>query len=105
MSDYYDDGNATIYVHLMITQRTVPLYKSYPACEERDDGWCEMSTILKIFGGLLDSARFDYSCFGDYPAIPYGNVTDGVPTVRRRALRSAFGTGLEIYESSDRWVV
>jgi hypothetical protein len=103
-SDYYDQGNTTTYIHLLINQRTVPLYKSYPECAKRDDGWCELSTVLKIFGGLLDTARYEYSCFGNYPSVPYGNVTDGVPTVKRRALGGAFGTGLEIYESSDRWL-
>lgn len=103
-SDYYDQGNATTYIHLVLNQRTVPLYKSYPECEQRDDGWCELSTVLKIFGGLLDTARYEYSCFGTYPSVPYGNVTDGVPTVRRRALDGALGTGLEIYQSTDRWL-
>ncbi|KEF55159.1 uncharacterized protein A1O9_08813 [Exophiala aquamarina CBS 119918] len=103
-SDYYEQGNPTTYIHLVINQRTVPLHKSYPECEQRDDGWCELSTVLKVFGGLLDTARYEYSCFGKYAPVPYGNVTDGVPTVRRRTLDGAFGTGLEIHESSDRWL-
>lgn len=105
MNDYYNNGNTTTYVHMMISQRTVPLHASYSQCEQRDDGWCELSTILKIFSGLLDEARYEYSCFGAYPSVPYGNVTDGVPTVKKRSLRSRFGSGLEIYESSDRWMV
>lgn len=88
-------------MHLLISQRTVPLYKSYPSCGERDDGWCELSTILTIFSGLLDTARYDYSCFGKYPSVPYGNVTNGVPTVKR-SLRAMFGSGLARDESSDR---
>ncbi len=104
-ADYYNTtGGATTYVHLMQNQRTIPLHKSYATCPERDDGWCELSTVLKVFGGLLDQARYDYSCFGNYPSVPYGNVTNGVPTVKR-ALGGAFGAGLEIYESSDRWIV
>lgn len=88
----------------MINQRTVPLYKSYPECGERDDGWCELSTIMEVFGGLLDTARYEYSCFGKYPSVPYGNVTNGVPTVKRD-LSARFGHGLEFYESSDRWIM
>ena len=103
-SDYYASGNATAYAHLMINQRTVPLYKSYPSCGQRDDGWCELSTLMDIFNGLLNEARYEYSCFGKYPAVPYGNVTDGVPTVKRD-LSARFGAGLEMYESSDRWIV
>lgn len=103
-SDYYTNGTATTYVHLTISQRTVPLYKSYPQCEQRDDGWCELSTIMQIWSGLLDQARYDYSCNGKYTAAAPGNITDGVP-VSKRDLRSRFGSGLEIYESSDRWVM
>ena len=102
-SDFYDDnGNATTYVHLSLNQRTVPLHRSYVECEQRDDGWCELSTILQVFDGLLNTARFEYSCFGEYPSTPYGNVTDGVPTTKR-SLTSVFGTGLEFGENSDRW--
>ncbi|KIW14294.1 hypothetical protein PV08_07076 [Exophiala spinifera] len=102
-SDYYDTSNetSTTYLHLMINQRTVPLYKSYPECGERDDGWCELSTMMNIFSGLLDTARYEYSCFGHYPSVPYGDVTNGVPTVKRD-LRGRTGHGLEVYESSDR---
>lgn len=104
MSDFYDEtGNATTYVHLSLNQRTVPLHKSYAECEQRDDGWCELSTVLQVFEGLLDTARYEYSCFGKYPSVPYGNVSDGVPT-SKRSLRSMFGTGLEFGESSDRWM-
>lgn len=104
MSDYYAEGNTTTYIHLLLNQRTVPLHKSYPECEQRDDGWCELSTVMKIFGGLLDTARYEYSCFGAYPSTPNGNVTDGVPTVKRRALSRSFGTGLEMYDSGERWM-
>ncbi|KIV97146.1 hypothetical protein PV10_00928 [Exophiala mesophila] len=102
-SDFYDkNGNATTYVHLSLNQRTVPLHRSYAECQQRDDGWCELSTILQVFDGLLNTARFEYSCFGEYPSTPYGNVTDGTPTTKR-SLTSVFGTGLEFGESSDRW--
>ncbi|KAJ9602984.1 hypothetical protein H2200_012279 [Cladophialophora chaetospira] len=103
-SDYYTNGTATTYIHLTISQRTVPLYKSYPQCEERDDGWCELSTILEIWGGLLDQARYDYSCNGMYSPQPAGNITNGVP-VSKRDLGLTFGSGLEFHENSDRWVM
>lgn len=80
MSDYYNTtGSPTRYVHQTLSQRTIPLYKSYPECEQRDDGWCELSTYLDILGGLLDEAEYEYSCFGDYPSAKYGEITDGVP--------------------------
>ncbi|EXJ54700.1 hypothetical protein A1O7_10041 [Cladophialophora yegresii CBS 114405] len=103
-SDFYANGTATTYIHLSISQRTVPLYKSYPQCEERDDGWCELSTVLEIWSGLLDQAEYDYSCNGKYPAAAPGNITNGVP-ISKRDLGRRFGSGLEFYESSDRWVL
>lgn len=78
--DYYDTtGNATVYIHQTLSQRTIPLGKSYPECGERDDGWCELDTYLDVLGGLLDQAMYDYSCFGDYASPKYGDTTDGVP--------------------------
>jgi hypothetical protein len=81
-SDYYDEGNATTYVHITLSQRTLPLYQSYPECEQRDDGWCELNTYLEVLGGLLDTAQYEESCFGKYPVPTYGETTDGVsPTL------------------------
>ena len=37
-----------------------------------------MDTYLEVLGGLLDQARYEYSCFADYPSPEYGSVTDGV---------------------------
>lgn len=103
-SDYYTSGNATTYIHLTISQRTVPLYKSYTQCGVRDDGWCELSTVLQVWSGLLDAARYDYSCFGNYSPEAPGNITNGVP-ISKRDIGRRFGSGLEFHESSDRWVV
>ncbi|ETN43295.1 uncharacterized protein HMPREF1541_02454 [Cyphellophora europaea CBS 101466] len=80
LDSYYDtNGTATTYVHLTLSQRTIPLYKSYPQCEERDDGWCEIGTYLDVLGGLLDQAQYEYGCYGNYPSPKYGQTTDGVP--------------------------
>ncbi|KIW62311.1 hypothetical protein PV04_10495 [Phialophora macrospora] len=103
-SDYYTNGTATTYVRLTISQRTVPLHKSYPQCEERDDGWCELSTILQIWSGLFDQAEYDYSCNREYPAVAPGNITNGVPS-SKRDLGRRVGFGLEFCESIHRWVL
>ncbi|KAK8079391.1 histidine phosphatase superfamily [Apiospora hydei] len=73
-ADYYEEGDVTKYVHLTLTQRTVPLGESYPECGRRDDGWCEMGAFMRILDGLLEQAKFEYSCFGNYTN---SNVTDG----------------------------
>ncbi|KAJ9357887.1 hypothetical protein DTO027B9_2814 [Paecilomyces variotii] len=69
----------TKYIHFVINQRTVPLGKSFPACGHRDDGWCEFDTFLQVQNSSLSRAQYEYSCFGNYSAVPYGAVTDGVP--------------------------
>ncbi|KAK5093445.1 hypothetical protein LTR70_004806 [Exophiala xenobiotica] len=107
MSDFYDQGNTTHYIHMTIGQRTVPLGYSYPECAMRDDGWCEMSTYLNHLGGLLEQARYDYSCFGNYSTNGWLNVTDGVPATKRgldlglKPLGGGMGSGLEMKRSSD----
>ncbi|RMZ77021.1 hypothetical protein DV738_g4590, partial [Chaetothyriales sp. CBS 135597] len=96
-SEYYNTtGKPTVYVHQLIGQRTVPLHRSYPECEVRDDGWCEFDTYLDILSGLLSQAQYEYSCFGDYPSPPYGSVTDGVPpntTAKYKRDLGAFALG------------
>lgn len=81
MSDYYMSGGMTTYVHMLINQRTLPFHKSYSMCPQRDDGWCELSTVMKVWSGLLQTAQYDYSCFGDYPAVPFGKLQSN-PTAR-----------------------
>ncbi|KAK8091344.1 hypothetical protein PG994_000849 [Apiospora phragmitis] len=93
---YYDEGGATKYMHLTLSQRTVPLGESYPACGRRDDGWCEMGTFMRILDGLLEQAKFEFSCFGNYTN---GNVTDVV----KRALGGGMGLGLAQFEASDHY--
>lgn len=78
--DGYLSGGETKYVHFVINQRTLPLAKSFPECDtERRDGWCELETFLKVQDEMAEKAKFDYACFGDYPQLPYGEVTDGAP--------------------------
>lgn len=107
MSDFYDEGDTTHYIHMTINQRTVPIGYSYSECGMRDDGWCEMSTYLDVLGGLLDQAQYDYSCFGDYEINGWLNVTNGVPPTKRslglglKPLGGGMGSGLEMKRSSD----
>ncbi|RKK06336.1 hypothetical protein BFJ66_g15271 [Fusarium oxysporum f. sp. cepae] len=60
--DRYLEGNDTKYIHFVLNQRTIPL-----------------DTFLKVQEEMADKAKFDYACFGDYPSLPYGEVTDGAP--------------------------
>ena len=75
----YDSGGPVRYIHFILNQRTLPLHTSFPACEYRDDGWCELETFMTILEGTLAEAQYDYSCNGDYAAVPYGTLTNGVP--------------------------
>lgn len=72
-------GEPTTYVHFIINQRTLPLGVSLPACGNRTDGWCEINTFLEIQSRALAEAQYNYSCNGDYPAVPYGSINNGVP--------------------------
>ncbi|ATY59141.1 3-phytase A precursor [Cordyceps militaris] len=78
--DGYQDGGETRYIHFVLNQRTVPLGQSFPECgADRKDGWCELETFIKIQDTMADKAQYDFACFGDYEAEPYGKVTDGAP--------------------------
>lgn len=78
--DGYRDGKVTKYIHFILNQRTLPLGKSFPECDpDRVDGWCELDTFLKVQEEMPERAKFDYSCYGDYDKVPYGDLTDGVP--------------------------
>lgn len=78
----YEDGAPTKYVHFVLNQRTLPLGASYEACGQRDDGWCEMGAFMEVLGTKFAESDFEYACFGDYPAVPYGTLTDGRPLAR-----------------------
>ena len=78
-SDQYESGGATKYIHFILNQRTIPLGASLSACGQRDDGWCELNTFLDIQASSFADAMYDFSCNGEYPAHPYGEVMDGAP--------------------------
>jgi hypothetical protein len=65
--------------HMLLNQKTVPLGKSYSACGNRTDGWCEYGAFMQSLGTANDLADFQYAYFGNYSAVHYGNVTDGAP--------------------------
>ncbi|KAL9127938.1 MAG: hypothetical protein Q9217_003274 [Psora testacea] len=75
----YSDGGPTEYVHFIVNQRTLPLGTSFPECGQRTDGWCELTTFLDTQKDSLAKAKYDESCNGEYPAVPYGTITDGTP--------------------------
>lgn len=75
----YTSGEETKYIHFILNQRTLPLGKSFAECGERKDGWCELSTFLKIQESSLEKAKYEFSCNGKYPVEKYGAITDGVP--------------------------
>ncbi|KAH7394471.1 3-phytase A precursor [Pyrenochaeta sp. MPI-SDFR-AT-0127] len=76
----YLEGEPTSYVHFILNQRTIPLGRSHKECGDRDDGWCEMKTFLKVQQKQIELADYDYACFGEYENPKYGDVTDGRPT-------------------------
>ncbi|KAB8302460.1 hypothetical protein EYC80_005868 [Monilinia laxa] len=76
----YVDGKETTYIHFILNQRTIPLGFSFPECgADRLDGWCELETFLDVQSKSTKEAQYEYACFGDYPAEPYGSVTNGAP--------------------------
>lgn len=75
----YLDGEPTSYVHFILNQRTIPLGRSLKECGDRDDGWCEMETFIKVQQKQIELADYDYACFGDYEAPKYEEITDGRP--------------------------
>ena len=77
--EIYLEGAPTSYVHFILNQRTIPLGKSHPECGDRDDGWCEMGTFIKVQQKQIEFADFDYACFGEYERPKYGDITDGRP--------------------------
>lgn len=76
-------GNGTQYIAFKLNQRTLPLYESYPSCEKRADGWCELRTWLKTQKDALAESDYAYSCDGDYAAPEFGAVTNGVPPTKK----------------------
>jgi hypothetical protein len=77
----YDQlGPVTTYVHFILNQRTIPLGLSLIDCgADRLDGWCELETFLAEVKAQIQYAEYDWACFGNYTAVPYGNLTNGAP--------------------------
>jgi hypothetical protein len=78
-TSYNTTGGPTQYIHFILNQRTLPLGKSFAPCGNRTDGWCELSTFLQVQLTKLNESQYNYACFGSYPAVAYGNLTNGVP--------------------------
>ncbi|KAI7166084.1 hypothetical protein D0869_13345 [Hortaea werneckii] len=78
----YLEGPPTTYIHFLLNQRTLPLGQSFPACGDRDDGWCELPTFLEVQRESLAKADYEFACFGEYEAVLYGGITDGAPLGR-----------------------
>jgi hypothetical protein len=38
-----------------------------------------LDTFLKVQEGSFEKADYEYACFGEYEAVPYGGITDGAP--------------------------
>lgn len=77
-SQYEWRGGETVYVHMVNNQRTIPFGHSIPECGRRDDGWCELRTFIQAQKRNIKKAKYEESCFGDYPTPKYGDITDGV---------------------------
>ena len=78
-SNASSETGATTYMHMLLNQRTVPLGLSYEGCGNRSDGWCEFDSFLKSLDDANELADWEFACYGNYSAVPYGNVTNGAP--------------------------
>lgn len=78
-ANLYLNGTETTYIHFLLNQRTIPLGASFPACGQRDDGWCELNTFLESQADAADLADYNYACNGNYSAPVYGAITNGAP--------------------------
>ncbi|KAJ5678246.1 uncharacterized protein N7477_003879 [Penicillium maclennaniae] len=78
-ADYISGTGETQYVHFIQNQRTVPLHASFDACEYREDGWCELSTFLKVQKTMLVKAEYQHACYGNWTYGGWGTVLNGVP--------------------------
>ncbi|KAI9814627.1 MAG: hypothetical protein M1827_003183 [Pycnora praestabilis] len=77
----YTAGPPTKYIHFILNQRTIPLGVSFPSCGARVDGWCELNTFIATQANALALADYNFACNGNYPAVPYGNITNGAPQI------------------------
>jgi hypothetical protein len=65
------------YIRFKLNERTLP----HPRCAERKDGLCEMEELIQILKDEEEKAMFDLACFGEYDAVPHGELRDGHPNV------------------------
>ncbi|KAH6675629.1 acid phosphatase [Halenospora varia] len=78
---YDESGEATSYLRFKLNERTLP----HPDCGgDREDGLCHLDTFLKLVKDEEALAMYDYACFGEYEAVPYGQITDGRPLSHKR---------------------
>lgn len=75
-------GGETLYIHFVLNQRTIPLGRSYEQCGDLKNGWCEMGAFLDATKDIVEESQYEYACFGDYEAVPYGMIENGVPQPR-----------------------
>jgi hypothetical protein len=73
--DVEAEGAETKYIRFKLNERTLP----HPKCPLRSDGLCEMETLVKILREEEGKAMFDLACFGEYDAVPHGELRDGHP--------------------------
>jgi hypothetical protein len=58
---------------------------------------------LDVLDGLLETARYEFSCFGEYDSPAYGTVTDGV--LGNRTKRELGAWSLRDRDAGDRWLL
>lgn len=79
----YMSGGPTTYIHFVLNQRTLPLYPGIKACGDRSDGYCELTTWMNFQQDAAKKANYNYSCYGNYSALPFDSVTNGAPPTTR----------------------
>jgi hypothetical protein len=77
--NYIAETGETQYVHFVQYRCAVPLHASFDACEYREDGWCELTTFLKVQKTSLAEAEYPYACFGNWTTKTWGAVRNEVP--------------------------
>ncbi|KAF4636095.1 hypothetical protein G7Y89_g1994 [Cudoniella acicularis] len=73
---YDKAGQETVYLRFKLNERTLP----HPDCGgDRNDALCSLDTFLSLAKEEEALAEYDHACFGDYDAVPYGEITNGRP--------------------------
>lgn len=79
VADAISNGDAISYTHFVPGKRRIPLSASFLDGGNRTDGWCELGTFLSVQADSLAAVQYYYSCNGVYPAVPYGDLNNGIP--------------------------